>query len=96
MGEKQYIQPVFQEQGKIVVDKNKAQELVKTVEMAESVDAPVSKGQVVGTVTVTGGESTVFKGNIIADEDVRALTGFEIYANLLSYVFCGYAPYGNI
>ena len=96
MGQVQYIQPVFEGSDKILIEKNKAQSLSYQVVMDESVQAPVEAGQVLGKVVVSAEGSVIYEANIVAEEAVERLTPIQIYANLLSYIFCGYAPYGNM
>lgn len=96
MGEKSYIQPVYEGNEKILMEKSKISGLEKTVELNEKISAPVEKGQVLGKVTVKSGDEIVYEGNLVADEAVSRLSTWQIFCNLLSFVFRSRTPYSGI
>ena len=96
MGEKPYIQPVYEGNEKILMEKSKISGIEKTVELNEKISAPVEKGQVLGKVTVKSGDEIVYEGNLVADEAVSRLSTWQIFCNLLSFVFRSRTPYSGI
>ena len=96
MGEKSYIQPVYEGNEKILMEKSKISGIEKTVELNEKISAPVEKGQVLGKVTVKSGDEIVYEGNLVADEAVSRLSTWQIFCNLLSFVFRSRTPYSGI
>ena len=96
MGERPYIQPVYEGNEKILMEKSKISGIEKTVELNEKISAPVEKGQVLGKVTVKSGDEIVYEGNLVADEAVSRLSTWQIFCNLLSFVFRSRTPYSGI
>ena len=96
MGAVEYIQPVFDGEGKLLVEKSRVQSLTKEIKLDEKLTAPVKAGQSVGRITVSDGENVLYEADITAESDVPRLTFWQIFFNVFSSVFRGYAPYGNI
>lgn len=96
MGKELQVIPILSGGEKILVEKSGLAALKKTAELEEGLKAPVKKGQVIGKLTVSDDSESVYECDIVSDRDVEKLGVLEIYLNLLSYIFRGCAPYGNI
>ena len=72
----------------LLLAKEDAGKLATTVDLLESVQAPVEQGQELGqlTILVDGEERASVK--LIAQEAVGKLSLLEVYRGLLSLLFC--------
>ena len=61
----------------LLADKSAAAKAERTVELAESVEAPVEAGQRLGTVTVRAGETVLAEIPLVAEEAVARLTWWD-------------------
>ena len=89
LGTQATVQPVLGEGTALLLEKAKAGQLSQSVELAESVAAPVAQGDVLGTLTVTAGEETVAQIPIVAGEDVARVTFSQMFTRLLRLAFLG-------
>lgn len=89
LGTQATVQPVLGEGTALLLEKAKAGQLSQSVELAESVAAPVAQGDVLGTLTVTAGEETVAQIPIVAGEDVARVTFSQLFTQLLRLAFLG-------
>ena len=91
LGQTDCIQPVLEQDQTILIDKNSASNVTKTVELTPELTAPVAQGDVVGTITVTSGDEVIGKYNLVADQSVEKVTWFNIFARFLKsiYASCG-------
>lgn len=89
LGTQATVQPVLGEGTALLLEKAKAGQLRQSVELAESVAAPVAQGDVLGTLTVTAGEETVAQIPIVAGEDVARVTFSQMFTQLLRLAFLG-------
>ena len=89
LGTQATVQPVLGEGTALLLEKAKAGQLSQSVELAESVAAPVAQGDVLGTLTVTAGEETVAQIPIVAGEDVARVTFSQMFTQLLRLAFLG-------
>ena len=86
LGEMDSVVAVPAEPVEVLVDKAQANQVqVKTV-LEESVAAPVSKGQKLGTLTVRVGEQVIFQTPMIAQESVSRLTWWDLFLRILRTV----------
>ena len=83
MGKKDTVQPVFSEQNKLLLEKTKVSGVEKTLELADSVTAPVSEGQELGTLTVTADGEVLAAIPLVAAEAVERLTYWDIVQKVL-------------
>ena len=83
LGREESLQPVFEGSGTLLEEKGKLGELSFTIELPESVEAPVSAGQKLGTMTVRGGENVLAVVNIVAPADVERLSFWDVYGRLM-------------
>lgn len=89
LGTQATVQPVLGEGTALLLEKANAGQLSQSVELAESVAAPVAQGDVLGTLTVTAGEETVAQIPIVAGEDVARVTFSQMFTQLLRLAFLG-------
>lgn len=62
--------------------------MTTTVDLAESVQAPVEKGQELGTLTVLVDGQERTKLTLVAETNVDRLSLGEVYKGLLCTLFC--------
>lgn len=88
LGRQGSVQPVLSEEVRLLLAKEDAGKLATTVDLLESVQAPVEQGQELGqlTILVDGEERASVK--LIAQEAVGRLSLLEVYRGLLSLLFC--------
>ena len=73
----------------LLVEKSRAGDLTQTIDLPESVAAPVQAGQQLGTLTVTGGGDTLLTVPLLAAEPVEALSWGEMTTRMLQMLlFC--------
>jgi D-alanyl-D-alanine carboxypeptidase (penicillin-binding protein 5/6) len=87
LGAQATVQPVLSEGGALLLEKSKAGNLSQTVELAETVTAPVSPGDRLGTLTVASGEEIVAELPILAGESVPRVTYGQMLLRLLKTAF---------
>ena len=89
MGRASYVQPTFGESERILVKKSEINTVERTVELAESLEAPVQPGQKVGTLTVTVGGEIVSVTDIRTADGVERLTWWDVAKDMLRLFFYG-------
>ena len=77
------VQPVLGEGGELLVEKTQAGNLTQSVELVETVEAPVAVGDQLGTMTVTCGEETIAQIPILAGEAVPRVTFAQMLLRML-------------
>lgn len=88
LGTADTVQPQLAEQGShLLLPKNQVGDLQQSVVVAESLTAPVEKGQKLGELTVTDGTNALVTIPITAAEAVPRLTWSEMYVHLLRTAF---------
>lgn len=88
LGTADTVQPQLGEQGShLLLPKNQVSELQQSVVVAESLTAPVEKGQKLGELTVSNGTDALVTIPITAAESVPRLTWREMYMRLLHVAF---------
>ncbi len=80
------------EEVQLLVDKAQRADVRVQVELEESVAAPVSKGQRLGTLTVYSGEQILAQIPMVAEEGVPRLTFWQIFARVLRQIAMGSDP----
>ena len=83
MGTQMEVQPELLESKKLVIEKNRPDELIKEVTISSDVEAPVQKGQKLGTLIVRSGDEVLQELTIVASEDIPRLTFWQILGKLL-------------
>ena len=85
-GKEEYVTLTAQDAGKVLLDKALAGSVSCEAEQEESVQAPVMKGQRLGTVTVTAGGRVIAEAALVAETEVAALTFFDIWRQMLGRI----------
>ena len=83
LGVQATVQPVLGEGSTLLVEKARAGELRRSVELVEELAAPVAAGDTLGTLTVTAGEEVVAAIPIVAGEEVPRLTFSQMLRRVL-------------
>ena len=88
MGDADTVPLTLPEEGRTaLLKKGESADLTQETVLPESVKAPVSKGQTVGTLTVRSGEDTILEVPLTAAESVARLRWDEMLLRLLSSAF---------
>ena len=72
-----------------LLEKGEIAKIEESIELPESVAAPVKKGDVVGTVTYKCGEAVIGKANIVAAEDGEKMNFLTMMWKILCNMLCG-------
>jgi len=80
------VQAVPPEKAPMLVEKGQKNLITTQVTLEESVDAPVSKGQRLGTMTVYAGDQVLRELPLVADAAVERLTWGQVFMKLLKYL----------
>ena len=83
LGVSAYVQAIPSQQTELLVDKGQRDQVSTEITLEESVAAPVSKGQRLGTLTVKVGEQVLSQIPLVAKEGVEKLTWGDIFLLLL-------------
>ena len=70
----------------MLVDKGQRSSIESEVTLEESVTAPVSKGQRLGTLTVRSGQQILAQTPLVAAESVTRLTAWNLTLQILRQV----------
>jgi len=87
LGTQATVQPVLGEGNTLLLEKASAGDLQQTVTLAESLDAPIVKGDVIGTLLVTSGETNIAEISLLAGEDIPRITYRQMLLRLLQTAF---------
>ena len=87
LGTQATVQPVLGEGNVLLLEKARSGGLTQTVELVDSVAAPVEAGDRLGTLTVTAGEETAAEIPILAGETVPRVTFSQMLRRLLRTAF---------
>ena len=88
LGRETQVQPVLTESAQLLLPKGDAGKISTTVDLPESVQAPVEQGQELGTLTVLVDGQERTKLTLVAETGVERLSLGEIYKGLLCTLFC--------
>lgn len=83
LGAVESVQPIFEGDEYLLEEKGFLSALEYKVELTESVVAPVTAGQRLGTLTVTGPDGTLAELSIISPCEVARLSFWNVYSMLL-------------
>ncbi len=86
LGEKETVSTVLSDQTPILADKSALTGIVKTVEVADSVTAPVEAGQKLGTLVIRPDGQILRQIDVVAAEPVARLTWLQVTLALLRAV----------
>ena len=87
LGTQATVQPVLKENSALLLEKSQAGQLAQSVTLASQVDAPVSKGDLLGALTVTSGEDVIAELPLVAGEDVSRVTYGQMLRRVLQMAF---------
>ena len=74
----------------VLVDKSQKSQVTQHTELIDSVEAPVAKGQRLGTLYVKAGEQVLKEIPLVAESGVDKLTFFQLWGRVLrKLVMCG-------
>lgn len=79
LGSRESVMPAPEEAGPILLEKGQAGSVTRELELAESVEAPVEAGQVLGTLRVKAGDRVLAELPLTAAEAVPRLTYWELW-----------------
>ena len=83
MGTKGQVAAVPGEDPKLLIDKSQRGSVSTEIALQENVNAPVSKGQQLGTLTVRCGEQVLTQIPMVAEESVPRLSWGQVFAKIL-------------
>ena len=86
LGTQATVQPVLGEGSTLLLEKSRT-DLQQTLSLAESAEAPVTKGTPLGTLTVSCGEELIAEIPILAGEDIPRITYGQMLLKLLKIAF---------
>ena len=90
LGEVGYVQPVLASEQKILIEKSGVAGLQKTVELAETLQAPVAEGQKLGTLRIANAEGELLaEVDLVACEPVEKLSVGQLLVKYLRILFVG-------
>lgn len=89
LGKAETVQAVPEGNAAVVVDKGKKNSITTTVSLPEQVEAPVEKGEKLGTVQVLSGEEVLFTVPLVARDTVEAMTYWDVLKSVLFTVSHG-------
>ena len=83
LGTQATVQPVLGDGGRLLLEKAKAGALSQSVELAESVQAPVAQGDRLGTLTASPGEAILAELPLLAGEEVPRISFRQMLGRML-------------
>ena len=89
LGTADTVEAVPGEETKLLIDKSQKNLIRSEVTLEESVTAPVSKGQRLGTLTVRAGEQVLRQVPLVAKEAVGKLTWGDLFLRVLNKIAMG-------
>ena len=89
LGTVSQVQAVPADEGAVLIDKAQKNTVNIKVELLEGVEAPVSKGQRLGTMTVRSGEQILAEVPLVAAEPVARLSWGEIFVRMFRSLCLG-------
>jgi len=87
LGDAAYVQPRLEGGTTLLTLKEKLQNLEVATALEESLDAPVEKGQQIGTLTVSSGDEVLEELPLVADSSVARLGYWQIFQRCLKMAF---------
>ncbi|MBO5317944.1 MAG: D-alanyl-D-alanine carboxypeptidase [Oscillospiraceae bacterium] len=86
LGQQDYVQAVPGQTGAMLIDKSQKSSVNFHTELEELVEAPVRKGQRLGTLTLRSGEQVLSEIPMVAQQSVDRLTFWELFTRVLRRV----------
>lgn len=88
LGAADAVQPVCSGEGAILLEKSAAADITSEVRLPELVDAPVRRGDALGTLVVSAGENVIAEIPIVAADDVDRMGTIQVFWRLFR-IFVG-------
>ncbi len=89
LGQAGKVQPVASGEKELLIDKSLRQSVTREVKLEQSVTAPVSQGQRLGTLTVRAGEEVLAEVPLVAESAVLRLSVKDLAMRLLRRICMG-------
>ena len=83
-GDKDYVEIVMPEIPAVLINKGKAAEISVTVDVTESLEAPVAEGQKTGVVQVVSGDKIIMEYDIVSAENINKLNFLSALLRLIT------------
>lgn len=83
LGEAAAVRPVAAGESQLLIDKAQKQSVTRSVELEPQVEAPVSQGQRLGTLTIRAGEELLAQIPLVAETFVGRLTWGQLFRDFL-------------
>ena len=83
MGEQELVTPILRETAPILIEKGELSLITKTLELPETLEAPVTQGQQLGTMTISAGDRILAQIPIEASTTVNRLSLWQMTLRLL-------------
>lgn len=83
-GDKDYVEIVMPEIPAVLINKGKAAEISVTVDVTESLEAPVAEGQKTGVVQVVSGDKILMEYDIVSAENINKLNFLSALLRLIT------------
>ena len=89
LGTAESVEAVLGDYEPVLIDKAQKSQISQSITLDENVDAPVSKGQRLGTLTLQAGEQTLVQIPLVAKEGVNKLSWWQIFQKVLGSAALG-------
>ena len=89
LGQETTVEAVPGETGGLLIDKSQKGSVTMELTVEESVDAPVSRGQRLGTLTVKAGEQVLKEIPLVASESVERLSYWDLFGRVMKKTAMG-------
>ncbi|MBQ1756615.1 MAG: D-alanyl-D-alanine carboxypeptidase, partial [Oscillospiraceae bacterium] len=86
LGTQETVMPVPTDCGQILLEKAKAASISREIELAENCEAPITQGQVLGTLRVLAGKEVLAEIPLTAAEDIPRLSFGQIWIHVLQAI----------
>ncbi len=89
LGKADTVTPIPTESGALLIDKSQKKSVTTEITLEEQVNAPVSKGQRLGTMTIKAGEQILGEIPLVASEAVERLSFWDLFVRMLKHLCFG-------
>ncbi len=83
LGNQPLVTPILQETAPILIEKSEVSRITKTIDLPQDWEAPIAKGQQLGTMTISAGDRVIAEIPIEANTSVDRLTLWQMTVRLL-------------
>ena len=89
LGTEKTVNAILNRQGPMLIDKAQRNSVTTQIDLQQSVSAPVSQGQALGTLTVKSGEQILMRLPLVAEKPVMKVTWGNLFIKVLKSMFGG-------